>query len=156
MKKTILTLLLFVIAMAMTRAQSVNFTIAPVVCYNGPGNTFANAIITQTAGASSYSWNVVSASSSSCNANYSSNPWQPVLFLNISFNCCGLYTVTCIPSSGASVSHTLNVVCPSPIVIAPTPSVICPGDSVTLAASGAGSYTWSTGQVGNSIHVSPT
>src|SRR6218665_3610893 len=37
-----------------------------------------------------------------------------------------------------------------------TQSIICAGETVTLSANGAGTYSWSTGQSGNSIAVSPT
>ena len=46
---------------------------------------------------------------------------------------------------------------PKPIVsISPTNTTICAGQSVTLTASGASSYVWSTGQSGNTIVVNPS
>ncbi len=36
------------------------------------------------------------------------------------------------------------------------PATVCAGESITLTASGTGPFTWSTGQTGTSISVSPT
>lgn len=70
---------------------------------------------------------VCRSSSNSCNSNVSAS-----------------FTVTVLPST------------PTP-VIAATQTVINPGQSVTLSAAGtcAGTFTWSNGQTGNSITVSP-
>lgn len=40
-------------------------------------------------------------------------------------------------------------------VLSASESIICPGTEVVLTASGGDSYTWSTGQTGTSISVSP-
>ncbi|MES2679436.1 MAG: kelch repeat-containing protein [Bacteroidota bacterium] len=42
------------------------------------------------------------------------------------------------------------------ITIAANPIAICPGGTATLTANGAGSYSWSTGQSGTTITVSPS
>lgn len=51
-------------------------------------------------------------------------------------------------SVNVSASPTVNVSASSPSV--------CPGSSVNLTASGASTYSWSTGGTGTSISVSPT
>ncbi len=77
----------------------------------------------------------------------------------------GLYTITlnsitnsnnCVKSSGLN-SITINVN-PIPVVtLSANPgTTICEGTSVTITASGAGSYTWNTSATGSSITVSPT
>lgn len=45
---------------------------------------------------------------------------------------------------------------PLPTINATGPSSLCVGSSVSLSASGALSYTWSTGQTGSPITVTPT
>lgn len=44
---------------------------------------------------------------------------------------------------------------PISVSVTPTSATVCAGQSVTLTATGAESYTWSTGETGSSIVVSP-
>jgi len=53
----------------------------------------------------------------------------------------------------ASVSYPVNVT-PIP-TIGISGSVICAGQQASLTATGAGSYQWSTGETGSTIHPSP-
>jgi hypothetical protein len=65
-----------------------------------------------------------------------------------------VYTVTGT-SAGCSRTKTVSVnVSPTPTISLPSQTVICTGYSVTLTASGATSYSWSTGAVTNTILVS--
>jgi Secretion system C-terminal sorting domain len=69
------------------------------------------------------------------------------------------YTATCTTANGCSATTTTTVTVSTlePPTITATPSTICLGESTTLSASGcAGTVTWSTGQTGTSITVSPT
>ncbi|HEX7413317.1 MAG TPA: T9SS type A sorting domain-containing protein, partial [Bacteroidia bacterium] len=67
------------------------------------------------------------------------------------------YTVTGTDVSHSCVSSTTVVVYMARNVAIQNPSgTICDGASVTLTASGASSYTWSTGATTNSIIVTPT
>ncbi|MFO0358679.1 MAG: T9SS type A sorting domain-containing protein [Sphingobacteriaceae bacterium] len=68
-----------------------------------------------------------------------------------------VYTVTGT-TSGCSNSSSISIsVNPNPTVNAvSSTSLICTGEAAILTASGANSYTWSTGPVSNSITVSPT
>jgi gliding motility-associated-like protein len=66
------------------------------------------------------------------------------------------YTVTGTDLNGCVNTATTSIwVNPSPD-ISVTGSIICIGSSATLTASGASSYTWSTGQVETSIIATPT
>ncbi len=58
-------------------------------------------------------------------------------------------------SNTATVILTSNTVAPSPSITASSSS-ICAGGSFTLNASGASTYSWSTGSTATSIVVSPT
>lgn len=67
------------------------------------------------------------------------------------------YTLTAtngICTSTAAVSLTVT---PLPIVsVAATPTAICAGGSASLTASGATTYSWSTGGTSSSINVTPS
>lgn len=69
----------------------------------------------------------------------------------------GTYTLIITPSGGTPgpATEATVVVNPLPNVTA-TATNICPGDDATLTASGASTYSWSTGQTGSSITVSPS
>lgn len=68
------------------------------------------------------------------------------------------YTVTATAANGCTNSATALVTVntsPSPSITASS-NTICAGQSATLTASGAGSYSWSTGSTANPIVVSPS
>ncbi|MCZ8284251.1 MAG: PKD domain-containing protein, partial [Bacteroidia bacterium] len=76
----------------------------------------------------------------------------------ICYNTPGTYTVSLTASngSGSSVATQTITVLASPVVsITPSSATICQGQSTSLTASGANTYTWSTGSTSNSISVSP-
>lgn len=58
-------------------------------------------------------------------------------------------------SNIATVNLTSNTIAPT-VSISPSSSAICIGNSATLTASGASTYSWSTGSPAMSISVSPT
>ncbi|MEZ5024856.1 MAG: hypothetical protein R2728_16660, partial [Chitinophagales bacterium] len=67
------------------------------------------------------------------------------------------YTVTVTSSKGCSKSDDVKVtVNELPTANAGPDKTICKGESVTLTASGGGTYLWSTGATTASITVSPT
>jgi len=70
----------------------------------------------------------------------------------------GILTVSATFSCGTSPITTLNVVVnPNPTITITGGNVaVCPSASVTLLASGANTYTWSTGPVAPSIVLNPT
>jgi PKD repeat protein len=69
----------------------------------------------------------------------------------------GVYSVTVTDARGCSItSEPIELVQTGlPDVIISGPTFLCPGESITLTASGANTYEWSTGETGNSIEVSP-
>jgi hypothetical protein len=67
------------------------------------------------------------------------------------------YTVTgFLNGCSATASVTVFVTGSISVTASASPATICAGSSTTLIASGADSYTWSTGQAGASIVVSPS
>ena len=68
----------------------------------------------------------------------------------------GVYSVTSTNSCGTA-NDTLSITSIAPPTPAITPggsTVICPGDSVSLTASGGGTYLWSSGSTNSTIFVS--
>lgn len=104
------------------------------ICPGGSATLTAN-------GATSYLWNTGS----------TSNP----LVISPAGNT--VYTVTGT-SSGCSSANTSTVTVGTALSINMSPSAqtICSGNSTTISASGATTYTWSTGFVGSSIVITPT
>ncbi len=67
------------------------------------------------------------------------------------------YTVNASNSNGCQASASrLVVVRTVPVIFIGGGTTACSGQSVTLTASGASTYSWSTGATGNSISVLPT
>ena len=70
----------------------------------------------------------------------------------------GCYTVTGSSAQGCTntaISCATVLAAPS-ISISSNSTVVCSGSTTTLTASGANSYSWSTGPIGNSLTVNPT
>lgn len=66
-------------------------------------------------------------------------------------------TYTVIGSNGVCPNSSIITITvfPTPTITVNSPS-ICSGNSATLTATGATSYTWSSGSIGNPITVTPT
>ncbi len=97
----------------------------------------------------SYNWS----NASTLNNSTISNPVASNLQSNTD------YTVTLtVPGIGCTTSSVVSVsVLPAASVsIVASSSVLCAGETATLTASGANSYTWSTGSNASSIVVTPT
>ena len=75
--------------------------------------------------------------------------------INVNPNVTTTYTVTAIENNCESTDDVIVTVNPTPVADAGSDMVILEGDSITLTASGGGTYLWSTGQVTQSITVSP-
>jgi gliding motility-associated-like protein len=90
-------------------------------------------------GATSYTWNT-GANSSSISVNPTVNT-----------------TYTLIGSNGTCTSQVTSQVTVNPNpTITVSSATVCSGSNATLIASGASSYTWSTGSGGSSVVVNPT
>ncbi len=76
----------------------------------------------------------------------------------ITYSSLGTYTISMIASnsfgSGAPVSHTIAIYA-VPSVLAAS-ATVCPATTATLTATGAMSYTWSTGATGSTFTASPS
>lgn len=66
------------------------------------------------------------------------------------------YTVTASNSCGSSTDNIEVTIGTSPSVDAGLDQNICQGESITLSASGTGTFLWSTGETTSSIVVTPT
>lgn len=110
----------------------------PVVSVNDAAICPGNSATLTANGATTYSWSTGSAA----------NPLIVSPVVNTS------YTVTGT-TAGCSATAVANVaITPLPILTVNS-TVICEGQSATLNAAGGSTYTWSTGQTGSSITVSP-
>ena len=94
-------------------------------------------------GANTYTW--------STNSNLSSISVAPTS--NITYTLSGTSTAGCVSAAAASLAVTVN---PLPTVSISGTTALCTGQSINLTASGANTYTWSTGSNSTGISVSPT
>lgn len=80
--------------------------------------------------------------------------------VTVSPNASTQYTVKGFNSTTSCLSQTVvnvNVMGATPsLTLSPSIATVCLGSTVNISASGAGSYTWNTGQTGAGIAVSPT
>jgi gliding motility-associated-like protein len=67
-----------------------------------------------------------------------------------------VYTLSATLAGGCNVIGSSTVIVNSNPILVVTNTIICAGQSTTLSASGASSYTWSTGANTPSITISPT
>lgn len=110
-----------------------------------------NTINLTSSGGTSYSWTGPNSYSSS-----TQNPSIPGATTAES----GVYTVTVTDANSCSASATVNInVLAPPTAGISTSSVtnsVCTGSSITITATGGGTYSWNTGSTASSITVSPT
>ncbi|MCW3126480.1 MAG: hypothetical protein JWO03_2138 [Bacteroidetes bacterium] len=114
-----------------SRAVTVNALPSPVITPSGPTTICTPATVTLTAsGGGTYSWSTGASTAA------------------ITVGSTGTYTVTvtnaALCTASASRSVTVNTT-PTPVITPSGPTTFCAGGSVTLTASGGGTYTWSTG-----------
>ncbi len=111
----------------------------PVALITPAGSTTicsGNSVVLNGSGGTSYVWLPTGAATNS-----------------ISVTTAGTYTLSAINSCGVDTATSTVTVINAPVAnITPaSATTICAGSSVTLNATGGGTYTWSTGQTGNSI-----
>jgi hypothetical protein len=125
-----------------SKVCTVNVYPLPVIAISGQNAICSGSSLLLLAnGAATYSWST-NATGQTLNA-------SPLV--NTVYTVTGSSTHGCLSSATHSVS-----VHPLPAVNISGPSAVCAGNAITLNASGAFSYTWSTGQINSSISVSPT
>ncbi|NSW45858.1 MAG: gliding motility-associated C-terminal domain-containing protein [Bacteroidales bacterium] len=114
----------------------------PTASISGNNTSCAGISVTLTAsGGDQYIWNNGN-SNASITVNPSTTTSYQVTVTNTTTGCT------------ATASHTINVN-PNPTVYIAGDTIICEGTSTTLTASGADTYSWSTGSNTNSITISP-
>lgn len=125
---------------AVTVSSVVSVFTTPTLALNSPSICSSNsATLVASGSAASYSWNNATGSSSLVVAPLSTS----------------VYTLTGNNGGACSASATGTIfVTPTPTVSAASQS-ICVGNQATLTATGAGTYSWSTGASGSVITVSP-
>ncbi|MBS1647153.1 MAG: hypothetical protein JST67_07425, partial [Bacteroidetes bacterium] len=96
-------------------------------------------------GASTYSWSPATGLSATTGASVIANPPSTTV-----------YTVTGTTGGGCTSTATSTVTIAATPTVAVTNSVICSNTKVVLTASGASSYTWSTGGSISTVTVLPT
>ncbi|MFN5460272.1 MAG: hypothetical protein ACK5AY_10225, partial [Bacteroidota bacterium] len=130
-----------------TYSLTVNPLPAPTASNTGsycPGQT----ISLSATGGGTYSWSGPNSFSSS-----SQNPAIPSATTGMS----GTYTVTVTTANGCTATATTSVtVNPSPVATATNTGAYCPGQTISLSATGGGTYSWSGPNSFTSANQNPT
>lgn len=124
-----------------TAVRTVSVNPTPTISVNS--QTICNgmaALLTATSSATSYSWNTGSTATSI----------TPSPTSNTNYTVIGTAANTC---TNFAVAQVTVVALPN---VAATSGTICLNKTYTLTGTGANTYTWSTGQNGTSINVTPT
>jgi PKD repeat protein len=151
-------ILLFVACRAAAQPMSIAAT-PSTQCYSVSGNTVTAFVTIPASSVTSYSWSV---NTSSCSISGLTTFGANSSTAAITFSCCGVGTVICTAYNGTafvtSASTTFTINCPPPVNITANPATntICSGSSAGLSASGAITYSWSTGSFSPFITVTPT
>jgi hypothetical protein len=126
-------------------------------CYNTGTNTAY--VVTSPTNAATYSWTIISPN---CTGTYT-NVAQNGSTVNISYPCCGMFTITCTAYTATSMisstSMTTNVTCGPSLSITSSAAngTVCAGTTATLSGWGAMNYSWSPpGMTGAQLIVAPT
>ena len=119
-------------------SATVTVNAMPVVSITGDSEACEGDLVTLTAsGADSYLW---STGATTPSIEVTASQTETISVTGTSLNC----------SASASTQLTVN---PTPAVIVGGNTVACDGETITLSASGADSYVWSTGETTASIQV---
>jgi len=121
-----------------TATVSVTVNITPTLSVNAPTICAGNSVTLAASGAATYTWNTT--------ANTSSIAVSPTSSTN--------YTISG-SNPGCTGSRTTAITVYTLPIIPVNSSTICAGATTTLSASGAASYTWSTGSHTTDLSVSP-
>ena len=120
-------------------AVTVTVNSLPHVTFNGNTTICAGNTTTITAvGASSYLWSTGAQTG------------------NVNIGTTGTYYVTATNAQNCSKTDSIYVqVNPNPVVQIDGSNHVCTGSAITLTASGANAYVWSTGEVSAEISIAP-
>lgn len=138
-------------------ADSFYFKVLPATSFSNSGSYCANQTLqffdVSTNNPVSWLWGVSPGTGVNINNTGAQNPL-------INFSSPGMYSVTLIAANtfgqGMASTNTLVVNPLPPVLFTPGKTNICLGETSVLIASGSPSYSWSTGQTGASIVVSPS
>ena len=119
--------------------KTITVVATPTVSVNSATICSGQTVVLTASGATSYSW--------STGANTSTTSVAPSATTN--------YTVTG-NTSGCSNTKTVSVTVKNTPTVSVTNTTICSGNSVVISATGATTYSWSTGASTASISVSPS
>jgi PKD repeat protein len=117
-----------------------------------PTPTFTSGCSTTPYVPSSYLWDFGEPSSGAANSSTLTSPSHD-------YAATGTYTATLIiysPCINDTLKKVITVSTPGPAVSVAGNTVICKGDKYTYNASGATTYSWSTGSSNTSVSLSPT
>jgi hypothetical protein len=120
------------------KTASVSVNPSPTVSVNSPSICGSGSVVLSASGASTYSWNTTATTAS----------------ILVSPTITTVYTVTGTTGSCINVKTSTVLVSVTP-TLAVNASTICSGNPANLTASGATSYSWSTGATTSSIAPSP-
>ncbi|MCC6460614.1 MAG: SprB repeat-containing protein, partial [Saprospiraceae bacterium] len=124
-----------------TATKTVTVNSLPPAAISGPGEICLGASATLTAsGGGTYAWNTGLTTAA----------------ISVSPAITTTYTVTVTSAAGCTKTATKTVIVnslPDPAISGP--SATCAGTTITLTASGGGTYSWSTGVTTTSINVTP-
>lgn len=124
-----------------TKTTSVTVNTTPTVSVNSATICSGNSVNLNASGATSYSWNTGATTSG----------------IAVSPTITTTYSVTGSTGSCNDTKTGMVTVNPNPVLSASTSNtLICAGQTVTLTASGASTYSWSSGGTNPSIVISPT
>ncbi len=148
----------------------------PSITYSSPGNYVITLVATNSVGASSTlnatitinpNPTLSAASKTACNnssVTFSASGANSYLWLpsnssgasyNIVANSASIFTVIGTNTFGCESSKTVSLVVLNNPTVSVSTGSICAGTNLTLTANGAPTFSWSTGQTGSSITVSP-
>lgn len=123
--------------------QSISVNLTPTLTIT-PSNSIFCSGSTATlvaSGANTYSWSTSVAS--------------PTIIISPSVTT-GYSVIGTSNSCTSSAAQTVSVNITPTVTLVPSNTVMCTGKTITISASGAGTYTWSTASTNSSIAVSPT
>ncbi len=123
-----------------TRTTAVTVNATPTVAVNTATICTGTSATLTASGATTYSWNTGSANTSIIVTPPSNSN----------------YTVTGTNAAGCSQTKTTSVIVTTSPTVTVNSATICAGTSTILAASGANTYTWSSGAQSTTLSVNPT